>query len=473
MTKTLDGNYMDKNIELYKNKMRSTPDQIITYFLIEEEFGESTVFAANEDAFFEWKNGYYQPINEKSVQRTLWKHVNLLKARRLAPDRLSISAASIKNLYETMKLAHKNTVDAINTPYIGFNDGFCLNLNTFELEKAEVGRPIFFGIDFPSTIINEPASCPEFERFIKSTLVQKDCDESDDELISFVQEVFGYCLTNSIAAHATFFFYGSGRNGKSVLLDVLRRIVGERFISNMSIQALTTQRFSTASLVGKKLNIASEEESKFIKCDVFKGLVAGDVMTVERKHRDPFDYRPNAKFLFSTNQIPVFDSTDVAIRDRVFIIPFYRYFSEDERDRDLSNKLKAETGAILGWALEGARRISERGFKFVAPKAVTDMVDIFQREQSSALTFVDEHYEISGSQADYVVKGELYSEYSDWCTETGRHRKNDSNFYRDLLNVYRDKIDVEARRAINGNQVRIVKGVKRISSNLHDSRPAF
>ncbi len=451
----------NSGMDLYKNLQRKTPDQIATWFLLEDEFGKTTIFAMNEDKFFEWKNGYYQIMDEKIIERMLWNHVMSLKIRRLCPESTSVSATSIKNLYETLKLAHKKVEYATDTPYIGFNDGYCLNLSTLKLEEAAMGLPIFYGLNFPSSTVSSNTECPIFMRFLRTTLIHKDLKTPDEELIYFVQELFGYCLTNSIAAHAAFFLYGSGRNGKSVLIDVLRMIVGKKFISNMSIQTLTTQRFSVANLVGKKLNIASEEESKFIKCDVFKSLVAGDTMTVERKYRDPFEYRPNVKFVFATNKIPVFDSTDVAIRDRVFIIPFNRYFSEEERDRDLSKKLEQEAGAILGWALEGAKRVVSNKFRFTTPQSVQKMTEEFQREQSSVLTFIDEFYIITGNPDDYSSKRQMYEDYSNWCNENGRKRKSASNFFTDFINVYRDKINTNARIVYMGKQARVVTGVEK------------
>ena len=41
------------------------------------------------------------------------------------------------------------------------------------------------------------------------------------DLISCLQRVFGYGLTGEIIEHALFFWYGTGANGKSVLLSTV------------------------------------------------------------------------------------------------------------------------------------------------------------------------------------------------------------------------------------------------------------
>ncbi|MFH1766819.1 MAG: phage/plasmid primase, P4 family [Patescibacteria group bacterium] len=450
---------MKNKIELYKNLQRKTPDQIVHGFLVEDNFEGETLYSKNENIFYKWEDGFYQPIDETAMKKCLWAHVNQLKLRKLFPEDKSISASTINNIYETLKLAHSKVTETTNTPYIGFNDKKCLSLKDFTFQDSSVEMPIFFGLDFPSSTVLDPSICPVFQNFLKTTLVKKETLEPDEKLILFVQEIFGYCLTNTVAAHATFFFYGSGRNGKSVLLDILRSIIGEKYISSMSIQTLTTQRFAPANLVGKKLNIASEEESKFIKCDTFKSLVAGDPMTVEQKHKDPFEYRPNAKFLFATNRIPIFDSADVAIRDRVFIIPFNRYLAEQERDHFLINKLKPEIGGILAWALEGAKRVIDNDYRFTVPDSVREMGEEFQNEQSSALAFIKENFQVTGDTEDYIIKARMYKFYTYWCADNGRRKKSSETFFKDILSVYRGKIKTDTRRNMNGIQTRVVTGV--------------
>ena len=47
----------------------------------------------------------------------------------------------------------------------------------------------------------------------------------DDELAAYIQRLMALCITG-LALHLLIFFYGSGRNGKGVLLDCLRRCLG-------------------------------------------------------------------------------------------------------------------------------------------------------------------------------------------------------------------------------------------------------
>lgn len=215
--------------------------------------------------------------------------------------------------------------------------------------------------------------------------------------------------------------------------------------------------------MGKKLNIASEEESKYIRSDMFKSMVAGDPMTIERKYQHPVEIRPAIKFLFATNQMPIFDSTDPAIRDRVFIIPFNRYFRDSERDPALMDTLQSEIGGIFGWALEGAKRIIKNGYKFRIPESIKVAGKKFEEEQSSVLTFINENYVITGNhEENYEVKAVMYGRYQSWCVEHGRKQpKTNENFFKDIKNIYRDSVNLNAKRTVLGKETRIISGIKK------------
>lgn len=63
--------------------------------------------------------------------------------------------------------------------------------------------------------------CPRWLKFLD------DIAKGDDELVSFIQRIMGYCLTGDTREHALFFLHGSGANGKSTLLNVLTQILGD------------------------------------------------------------------------------------------------------------------------------------------------------------------------------------------------------------------------------------------------------
>jgi putative DNA primase/helicase len=56
--------------------------------------------------------------------------------------------------------------------------------------------------------------------------------------VEFIQRLGGYALTGSVKEQKLFYLYGSGANGKSVFLEVLRSISGS-YAHNLPSEALT------------------------------------------------------------------------------------------------------------------------------------------------------------------------------------------------------------------------------------------
>lgn len=68
---------------------------------------------------------------------------------------------------------------------------------------------------------SENADCPRWTAFLD------DIFGGDKDLIRYVQKAVGYSLTGATSEQCAFFLYGTGRNGKSTFLDIIRDIFGD------------------------------------------------------------------------------------------------------------------------------------------------------------------------------------------------------------------------------------------------------
>ncbi len=71
------------------------------------------------------------------------------------------------------------------------------------------------------TAVGPDGECPCFLAFLNKIT------GGDAELVSYLQRVFSYALTGHTREHALFFAYGTGANGKSVLLSTVAGIMGD------------------------------------------------------------------------------------------------------------------------------------------------------------------------------------------------------------------------------------------------------
>ena len=186
--------------------------------------------------------------------------------------------------------------------------------------------------------------------------------------------MFGYCITGSTREHGLFFFYGTGANGKSVLLNTVSGILGDyhRTAPIETFTASSVDRHPTelAGLQGRRLVTAIEtEEGRRWAESRIKALTGGDKISARFMRADFFEYTPAFKLVIAGNHKPGLRSVDEAIRRRFHLIPFTVTIPEEKRDPDLFEKLSKEWPGILDWMINGAMHWQESGLR--PPEAVT------------------------------------------------------------------------------------------------------
>src|SRR5262249_11473132 len=100
--------------------------------------------------------------------------------------------------------------------------------------------------------------CPQWHPFLQKVT------NDDNELARYLQRVMGYALTGLTTEHALFFLYGTGANGKSVLMNTVAGIMGD-YHCTAAIETFTEsgrERHPTelAMLRGARLVTAIETE---------------------------------------------------------------------------------------------------------------------------------------------------------------------------------------------------------------------
>jgi len=403
------------------------------------DYIKKLVYVEDVDLFYIYKKeqGFYEQYSVQSFEKFTWTYLKNEYPKQ------QITISKIKDVVAQIKLACNRQEETLaNSPYIAFADKL---LHTTDFSTIPHSSSIITTFNIPYNYSELPETlAPQFQNFLNTTIVMPDYakaqeDQSkntpDKELQGLVQEMFGYYFINNLYASTAFFLVGMGANGKSTLADLLSDIIGLKYTTSMSIQALTTDRFATAHLVGKKLNICNEEESRFIKNDKFKTLITGEMVNAERKFGNNFDFKPTCKYLFCTNDVPTFSNLNYGVRRRIKLIPFNRIFLPAEQDKQLSRKLrqKEELMGIIAWAIEGAKRLISNNYVFNVPSTALDAVRDLENASSSAINFFRESYVVSDE--DNTPSAILYDEYKEWCMRNTRKPLSAQNFSKDLHNV--------------------------------------
>ena len=258
------------------------------------------------------------------------------------------------------------------------------------------------------------AACPQWLAFLSRIM------NGNNELIAFLQRVVGYSLTGDTSEHALFLLYGNGANGKTTFLEVLRHVFGD-YVMTADFGSFVVSRGSSvrndlARLAGARLVTAVESEAnRRLAEEVIKQITGGDTITARYLYSEHFEFRPQFKLFLATNHKPRIRGTDVAIWRRTHLIPFAVTIPNEEQDKELPMKLRAEGPGILRWALEGLTGWRRSGLS--APAEVTDATRDYRTEQDVVQHFIDERC-ISDPGA-LTPASELYTAYKKWCEAGG------------------------------------------------------
>ena len=285
---------------------------------------------------------------------------------------------------------------------------------------------------------------PTWDKFVSEVF------GGDLEMVEFIQRMAGYALTGSIKEQKLFFLHGSGSNGKSVFLDVLRAI-GGTYSHNLPSEALMTSKHEShptmlASLHGKRVAISSEiEESAHWAESRIKSLTGDETLTARYMRQDFFTFPVTHKHIIAGNFKPRLKGDDFAMVRRLVLVPFAQRFEGSRRDSNLPDKLRAEYPGILAWAIEGARKWASGGLEI--PAAVAEASRAYMAEQNDLEQWIVECCARDPKGEAGATK--LYESFQQWKERNGEHAPAMRNFSQRLERMF-DKKHTKAGRVFMG-----------------------
>ena len=242
---------------------------------------------------------------------------------------------------------------------------------------------------------------------------------NDAEIRNILEEMVGYCLFRRNELGKAFILTGSGSNGKSTFLNMLKTMLGKRNLSVLDLKKLG-DRFSTVMLFGKLANIGDDISDEFVTdAAEFKKIVTGETIDAEQKGQPKFDFEPYVKLIFSANNIPRIgkgrDSN--AILRRLVIVPFNARFDDKNPNYKpfIGDTLKGQESMeymiLLG--IQGLKRVLKNR-NFTTSQKVQDELNEYEVINNPVLGFFqaceDEGFNIEGEPTN-----KIYQRYQEYC----------------------------------------------------------
>jgi len=280
----------------------------------------------------------------------------------------------------------------------------------------------------------------------------------DSASINTLQEWMGYCLTPDTRQEKILLGVGPKRSGKGTIARVHRNLIGASNCCGPTLASLS-QNFGLWPLLGKSLAIISDARlggrmDSQIVVERLLSISGEDAITIDRKFLEPVTARLTTRLIIFSNELPRFGDSSGALAGRMILLRMTRSFFGQE-DLDLGNKLRAELPEILLWAIEGWRRLRERG-RFEQPKSGKEMLDSLEDLCSPISQFLREECLVNDGQR--IARCNLYFSYVQWANGQGRkHIEDEAEFGRHLRAILPNLKD--ARFRVKGKVVRFYVGV--------------
>lgn len=342
--------------------------------------------------------------------------------RRLLPDELNTAEAA-KRLKEEIMTSSRFELKkpVLRGRHEVITPQGRLNLDTLEITPIALGENIFGYANFHHKKDVTWKDAPVFCQYVQTSLGVDLTDESDqgNGKRQLLLQILVYMLTDLWGTKKAIVLLGPASSGKTVLLDFIRFVVGEKGYTALSMEDLS-DRFRSSLIEHASLVINDEIGAKIRNLDVVKKIISGEPVVVERKNGTPYTIFPNIKVCVAANALPRVLERDGegAFAKRLQILQFVRAIPAERWVLNLSEKIIAERDVIMSCAIrESADFIAKPIFTNDADGA--KLLAMYQRENDSVKAFLEDSETCKRGADEICLAEDFRNAYYAYCEAEG------------------------------------------------------
>jgi putative DNA primase/helicase len=232
--------------------------------------------------------------------------------------------------------------------YVNVSNGMVEWNSSHVIDRHGHGELYLSTVQLPITW-RASATCPAFDEFLEWAVAADD--------VQRVWQILGYLMMSGNPLQRAILLTGGGGNGKGVLLEVIKQLLGERNCTSIPLHDFADNRFVTAELFGKLANICGDIDATWIEnTSRIKEITGEDTVMGERKGQDPFYFKPWCKMVFSANDIPGSADSSGGWTRRFEVVHFPNIPAV--KDRGLKDRLTTPA-SLAGIALKAVRALRD------------------------------------------------------------------------------------------------------------------
>jgi P4 family phage/plasmid primase-like protien len=407
---------------------------------------------ASQGTWFVW-DGVSWAVNDSSVMKWTLKIARDMRAEAAELDEDEAKALATWAHQSESRQKRQASVElarhepGVKTPLTAF-DANPMLLNVLN-GVLDLGKGILRDHD-PADLMRKlapvaydpKAKAPKFLKFLERV-------QPDPEIRAFLQRAVGYSLTGRTDEHKLLWLRGTGRNGKSTFVEIVRAMLGTYAVP-LTASALEEK----AGGEGISNDVARINGARFVPVPEYKRsaqlnerrikeLTGGDTVSARFLHNEFFEFQPQGKLWVSSNYAPIISGADDGIWSRLLLVQFGETIAEAERDLTLKSRIVAgELSGVLSWAMEGLAAWLKVGLS--APAAIRSATSAYRKDSDLLGLFLEDCCELD-VQA-FTSKISLFSEWTAWAEQNG-HRVMNTNSFGRMINDRPDLQIEDVRRS--------------------------
>jgi putative DNA primase/helicase len=335
-------------------------------------------------------------------------------------------------------------IDAFDRDPMALN---CIN-GTLKMRLADDGLAVRLHRHDPADRITkmaavayEPtAAAPLFERVALDSF-------PDREELAYFRRACGYGLTGQIREQAFFVCQGRGRDGKSTLLDAMRKALGS-YAETGDVQTFLESNVASSSgpspdlvkLAGDVRFVVLSEPKRGSAWNEsrLKSWTSGSPIQARDLNAKPFNFRPTGKLFVECNPFPKPRGDDDGFWRRIKPVLFRKQVPKDEVDQTLPDKIApAELAGVLNWMLEGLEDWlcggeGQGGLR--PPDTLEGVLEQYRRQSSPFGDWLESNcvYGDAAAGARTLV-ADLHTDFKEWATDQGHDKPMSARAFGDAL----------------------------------------
>lgn len=282
----------------------------------------------------------------------------------------------------------------------------------------------------------------EIQRFLSSVY-------TDESVRKYMVDILACILDGGIRQEKFYILTGSGSNGKSRILELVQKAIGDYFCI-LPIALLTQKRAASNSAQGelertkgRRFAVMQEPgENERLNIGLMKELSGGDRIIVRGLYKEPIEFKPQFKMAMTCNELPEVPSDDGGTWRRIRVIEHTSKFVENPNpknakefvmDPELVDKFDRWADTFVSMLIQHHSTIDPKNIH--EPLEVRAATDKYKMNNDMIGQFVSEKLTVDVNCSEKVLLNKVYNDFKIWAYNATQKGKKvpDRNQFRTYM----------------------------------------